>query len=151
MKVEVFDVPPGAPHPFEPADARYFVQRTANHACTRLFEDGAKTRDLDFLSLHFPTGYTSLWALERAALFLPDGLHRWPLGPAPRPPNDREGRFFLFGDDGSEVSWNPGPDGQTMVLGYTTLAEAEAALGHPALRRADAIVIARLNEDIFWH
>jgi hypothetical protein len=144
VKARLIDVPPDAPHPFEPAIARVFVRHTGQGALSRLFADPTPLRDLDFLGRHFPMGYTNLWVLERA--FLRDAAgrtHRWTLDPMPS--REREGRFYLYGDDGSRLEH----DGDT--LGWATAREAEAALGDPALAKANAIVIARLVDDIYWH
>jgi hypothetical protein len=144
VKVRLIDVPPDAPHPFEPAAARVFVRHTRFSACSRLFADPSPLRDLDFLGRHFEMGYTNLWVLERALLRDATGrTHRWTL--EPMTPREREGRFFLYGDDGSRLEHH----GDS--LGWATAREAEAALGDPALAKADAIVVARLVEDIYWH
>lgn len=145
----LLDVPPGAPHPFEPAGARYFVRRTANGACSRLFDDEAPLADLDVLGSISGMGYTNLWVMERALLRVDGATHRWP--PAPRRAHgDRVGRFFVYGDDGSRVEHHHDRAG-AWVLGFATLDEAEEALDAEALAGAAAILVARLCDDVYWH
>jgi hypothetical protein len=149
MKIQLIDLPPGAPHPFEPADAQHFVLRTGGPAFSRLFPSDARARDQDFLSLHFPMGQTNLWVLERALLRVGDAVHRWPTPPSRRQ-GRAEGRFYIYGDDASKVEYHHDRAGE-YVLGFSTFEEAEESLGDPALAGASAVVIARLNEDIGWH
>jgi hypothetical protein len=149
MKVKLIDVPRGAPHPFEPAEARIFVLNTGPHAFSRLFESDAPLGNLDYLAQHFPMGYTNLWVLERALLRVGDAVHRWPTPPSRRQ-GRAEGRFYIYGDDASKVEYHHDRAGE-YVLGFSTFEEAEESLGDPALAGASAVVIARLNEDIGWH
>lgn len=149
MKVQLVDVPRRAPHPFEPADARFFVMSTGPGACTRLFATETSARDQDTLSLHFPMGYTNLWVLERALLRVGETVHRWPVAPSKVSPK-REGRFYIYGDDRSKLEYHHDRTGE-YVLGFSELEEAEAALGDKELAGASAVVIARLIEDIYWH
>lgn len=149
MKVKLIDVPRGAPHPFEPAEARVFVLSTGPRTLSRLFESDAPLGSLDFLGEHFPMGQTNLWVLERALLRVGDVVHRWSVS-TPRRQGRAEGRFYIYGDDGSKVDYHHDRAGQ-YVLGFSTFEEAEESLGDPALAGASAVVIAQLKEDIGWH
>lgn len=125
------------------------MRRTANGAFTRLFEEEAPLGALEVLERISPMGYTNLWVLERALLRAGGATLRWP--GAPRTAGgDRLGRYFVYGDDGSQLDYHHDRAAQ-WVLGFETLEEAEEALDDPALAGASAVLIARLCDDVGWH
>lgn len=150
MPLTLLDVPAGAPHPFEVADAQVFVQSTGPGTLSRLFADPAPLGSLAYLERHFPMGRTNLWVLERVALRVGGTWTRWPAGSSGRRGGRAVGRFYLLGDDGSKLEYHHDREG-AWVLGYATQEEAEADADAPALAGAGAVLVARLTDDIGWH
>ena len=132
-------------YPYTPHKWQYLIERTGGTVLTTLVE----TKEIALSQIDvFEMGYTNLWILRRVGLYLHKQKPiRYP-DPEEKYSSDREGRYFIYGDQGSSVSWVK--EGPKQVLGYADPATAEPCLAEYQ-KPGENLIIVRLLEDIFWH
>lgn len=139
--ITVVDWPPGGPHPFGPSEARFFVRRTRDGACSCLADE--MPPDYRTLEAIFPPGQTDLWILERFLLRIGRRTLRAPASPVETPSG-----FVVLGLHGG-VRVDAHDRGR--VVGFRTLEAAEEALDAPELAKEPALLIALIRSTLYWH
>ncbi|MBX3246630.1 MAG: hypothetical protein KF901_05550 [Myxococcales bacterium] len=145
MSVTVVDWPPGAAHPFGPSDARFFVRRTRDGACSGLAP--TLPDDLAALERIFPPGQTDLWLLERFLLRVRSRTSRANVAPPSELPRRAAGYVIL----GLRGAVHLRSNDRAGAFGFLSLAEAEAALDAAPLVGESTLLVALLHEVVYWH
>lgn len=132
-------------YPYTPHKYQYLIERTGGSVLTTLVE----TKEIALSQIEeFEMGYTNLWILRRVGLYLDKQKPiRYP-DPEEKYAGDRLGRYYIYGNHGTSVSWVK--EGSSSVMGYADRATAERCLDEYK-KPGENLIIVRLLEDIYWH